>query len=107
MESELTLKGYKSGKYYCVKNLQNNEIIGSENIKISIDYIEKHFLNTDTMQRNKNALFIWENENGEPEFSSEDWNSIFNFLAPKKLLDTIKSAENKIIFLKFSFLLDF
>ena len=97
MKSELALKGYKSGKYYCIKNLQNNEIIGSEDIKISIDYVEKHFKNPNTIQRNENVLFIWENDNGEKEFSSNDWNSIFNFLAPKKLLDTLKSVEKKFI----------
>ena len=90
---DITLKGYKSGKYYCVKNLQNNDIIGSEDIKISIDYVEKCFLNPATLQRNKNVLFLWENENGEIEFSSESWNSVFNFLAPKKLLDTLKKLE--------------
>ena len=88
--------GYKSGNQYCIKNVKTNDIFGTSQIKILLDYIEKFYKNPYSLKRNNDVLFVWIDENGKEIFSSNVWYSVFNFLATKKLLDTLKSVERKL-----------
>ena len=85
----MTLVGYKSGNHYCIKNIETNDIFGTSQIGILLDYIEKFYKNPNTLERNNDVLFVWEDENGKEIFSSNVWDSVFSFLVTKKLYDII------------------
>jgi len=72
----VTLVGYKSGKQYCIKNIEKNEISGSNDFSFIILYIKKSF----SKSSNNDLTFIWEDNDGIQIFSSEIWQEIFEFL---------------------------
>jgi len=95
----VTLVGYKSGKQYCIKNIEKNEISGSNDFSYIVKYVEKFFSKNPNkiIDNNIDLTFVWEDNDGTQIFSSEIWGEIFEFLMDLKVKEIKNTIKNLAI----------